>query len=80
MMSNLPETVSEQQIDEMFNFADKDNEGFLTYEEFKVENWVQYNYYGQFHYCDDSGYDSATRATNWWKILTLTLIVRGSWM
>ena len=36
MMSHLPEHVPEAEISEMFQFADKDSDGRITYEEFLV--------------------------------------------
>ena len=33
-MSGLPVAVSEEDIEEMFSFADKDGDGQLSYEEF----------------------------------------------
>ena len=35
-MKNLPVTVDDEDIDEMFEFADKDRDGKLSYEEFQV--------------------------------------------
>ena len=35
-MKNLPVLVEDQVIDEMFDFADKDKDGKLSYEEFQV--------------------------------------------
>ena len=35
-MKNLPVEVSDQDIDEMFEFADKNKDGKLSYKEFKV--------------------------------------------
>ena len=35
-MKNLPVTVDDEDIDEMFEFADKDGDGKLSYEEFQV--------------------------------------------
>ena len=34
LMSNLPVPVSEEDIQEMFSFADKDGDGELSYEDF----------------------------------------------
>ena len=34
MMSQLPEHVSETDIEDMFNFADKDKDGKIVWEEF----------------------------------------------
>ena len=34
MMSQLPEQVSEQEIQEMFQFADRDADGQISWEEF----------------------------------------------
>ena len=39
MMRNLPVTVSDEDIEEMFNFADKDSNGKLSFDEFKVMLW-----------------------------------------
>ena len=36
MMSQLPEPVSDNEISEMFNFADKDADGKLSYAEFQI--------------------------------------------
>ena len=36
MMRNLPVPVSEEDIEEMFEFADKNKDGKLSYKEFKV--------------------------------------------
>ena len=36
IMKNLPEHVSDEDIDEMFEFADKDQDGEMTYEEFTL--------------------------------------------
>merc|ERR1711892_839986 len=36
MMTNLPEPVSDQEILEMFSFADKNNDGKISWEEFLV--------------------------------------------
>ena len=36
MMRNLPEDVSDDIIEEMFRFADKDEDGQLSYEEFSL--------------------------------------------
>ena len=35
-MKNLPVEVSDQDIEEMFEFADKNKDGKLSYKEFKV--------------------------------------------
>ena len=37
-MKNLPVEVSDEDVEEMFQFADKDSDGALTYEEFQVDN------------------------------------------
>ena len=37
-MKNLPVEVSDDDVEEMFQFADKDSDGALTYEEFQVNN------------------------------------------
>ena len=43
MMKLLPVPVKDEDIEEMFNFADKDANGELSYEEFQVnEHKVQY--------------------------------------
>ena len=34
-MKNLPVEVAEEDIEEMFEFADKNNDGKLSYKEFK---------------------------------------------
>ena len=36
MMRNLPVPVDEEDIEDMFIFADKDKDGKLSYKEFKV--------------------------------------------
>ena len=36
IMKNLPVPVEEEDIEEMFEFADKDGDGKLTYNEFQV--------------------------------------------
>ena len=36
MMSHLPEHVSEEEIEEMFSFADKNKDGKISWEEFLV--------------------------------------------
>ena len=36
MMSHLPEQVSEEEITEMFSFADKNNDGKIGWDEFMV--------------------------------------------
>ena len=36
MMNHLPEPVAEQEIIEMFNYADKDRDGRINFEEFLV--------------------------------------------
>ena len=36
MMTHLPEPVADQDIMEMFNYADKDRDGRISYEEFLV--------------------------------------------
>jgi hypothetical protein len=36
IMKNLPVVVEDEDIDEMFEFADKDRDGKLSYEEFQV--------------------------------------------
>jgi hypothetical protein len=36
MMTHLPEPVSEQDIMEMFSFADKDRDGRISYDEFLI--------------------------------------------
>ena len=40
MMSHLPEHVSEEEITEMFNFADKNNDGKIGWEEFMVKYFI----------------------------------------
>ena len=39
-MKNLPVVVEDEVIDEMFDFADKDNDGKLSYEEFQVNTGI----------------------------------------
>ena len=36
MMKNLPESVSDEDIGDMFDFADKNRDGKISYEEFQV--------------------------------------------
>merc|ERR1712142_289916 len=36
IMTNLPEEVSDADIEEMFNYADKDGDGKISYQEFQV--------------------------------------------
>ena len=36
MMRNLPVPVEEEDIEEMFTYADRDNDGKLSYKEFQV--------------------------------------------
>ena len=38
MMKNLPVSVSDEDIEEMFEYADKNKDGKLSYKEFKVRN------------------------------------------
>lgn len=38
MMSHLPEHVPDQEILEMFSFADKDCDGRISYDEFLVSH------------------------------------------
>ena len=43
IMRNLPVPVSESEIDEMFEFADKNQDGKLSFAEFElmvIENWL----------------------------------------
>ena len=37
MMKLLPVPVEDDDIEEMFNFADKDSKGEISYEEFQVQ-------------------------------------------
>ena len=37
-MSCLPVPVSVEEVEEMFNYADKNKDGKLSYEEFEVRN------------------------------------------
>ena len=41
-MKNLPVEVSEEDIDEMFDFADKNKDGKLSYKEFKESKEYHY--------------------------------------
>ena len=48
MMRNLPVEVEEEDIEEMFQFADKDKDGKLSYKEFQVcradqDNWITFD-------------------------------------
>ena len=45
MMSHLPEHVSEDEITEMFSFADKNNDGKINWEEFMVIFMGKYELY-----------------------------------
>ena len=38
IMKNLPVAVSDEDVEEMFEFADKNKDGKLSYKEFKVVN------------------------------------------
>ena len=40
VMRSLPEHVDDAEIEEMFNFADKDGDGLLSYEEFQVVFYI----------------------------------------
>ena len=42
MMSHLPEHVSDSEIEEMFSYADKDNDGKISWEEFLVNIQIFY--------------------------------------
>ena len=44
MMSHLPEHVSEEEIEEMFSFADKNKDGKISWEEFLVTFAYPINY------------------------------------
>ena len=44
MMRNLPVPVSDEDIEEMFDFADKNNSGKISYNEFKVSKKNQKEY------------------------------------
>ena len=37
IMKNLPVTVEDEEIHEMFDFADKDKDGKLSFKEFQVQ-------------------------------------------
>ena len=39
-MKNLPVAVKDEDIEEMFEFADKDKDGNLSYAEFLVRLWL----------------------------------------
>ena len=39
-MKNLPVAVADEDIDEMFEFADKNKDGKLSYEEFLVKECI----------------------------------------
>ena len=39
-MKNLPVEVSEEDIEEMFEFADKNKDGKLSYKEFKESTYI----------------------------------------
>ena len=43
MMNNLPEPVPENDIMDMFTFADKDKDGKISWEEFLVELMSSFN-------------------------------------
>ena len=36
ILSNLPEKLSDEEIDEMLRTADKDGNGYFTYDEFRI--------------------------------------------
>ena len=36
MMRNLPEKVSDEEIEQMFSFADVNNDGKISYDEFQI--------------------------------------------
>ena len=36
MMRNLPEKVSDEEIEQMFSFADANNDGKISYDEFQI--------------------------------------------
>ena len=40
IMMNLPVPVSDEDVEEMFEFADKNKDGVLNYEEFLVKKMV----------------------------------------
>ena len=43
-MKNLPVEVSDEDIEEMFEFADKNKDGKLSYKEFKESTtYIEYN-------------------------------------
>ena len=60
MMSHLPEHVSEEEIEEMFSFADKNKDGKISWEEFLVTFAFPINYYndnlpeGDDHSCENA--------------------------
>ena len=39
-MKNLPVAVPDEDIEEMFDYADKDKNGKLSYKEFEVNSWM----------------------------------------
>ena len=43
IMRNLPVHVSDEEIEEMFTFADTDGDGRLSYEEFEVDTGQIYS-------------------------------------
>ena len=44
IMTNLPVEVSDEDIEEMFEFADKNKDGKLSYKEFKESTtYIEYN-------------------------------------
>ena len=45
MMSHLPEHVSDAEIEEMFSFADKNNDGRISWDEFLVSAKLTLLYY-----------------------------------
>ena len=72
MMSHLPEHVPEAEISEMFQFADKDSDGRISYEEFlvslsSVQSLVDIRYFlvddNARQNTRDSGHPPQTRAS-----------------
>ena len=59
-MKNLPVEVSDQDIDEMFEFADKNKDGKLSYKEFRVRMRI---FVAHMSDSDTSGYDQPSPAS-----------------
>ena len=49
IMKNLPVPVDDEDIEEMFEFADKNKDGKLSYKEFKVLSITLYCHYSMYY-------------------------------